>query len=75
MKTLTYLITVLVCMSTLSAIADEKQGSTKKIEKIVVGKRAPDFTATGIDGKPFKLSEKLKSGKKNIAVMFSRANW
>ena len=43
--------------------------------KVQVGKPAPDFTVTGIDGKPFKLSEKLNGGKTNVAVMFSRAHW
>ncbi len=43
--------------------------------KVEVGKPAPDFTVTGIDGKTFKLSDKLKSGEKNIVLMFSRASW
>ena len=43
-------------------------------EKIEVGKPAPDFTVTGVDGKKFKLSEKIAKGK-NVALMFSRAHW
>jgi hypothetical protein len=39
-----------------------------------IGKPAPDFTVTGIDGKQFKLSEKTASGK-NIVLMFDRAHW
>lgn len=46
-----------------------------EIGSVEVGKPAPDFTVTGIDGKTFKLSDKLKDGDKNIALMFSRANW
>lgn len=40
-----------------------------------IGAAAPDFVATGIDGKSFKLSEKLASGEKNIVLLFSRAHW
>ena len=44
------------------------------VEPAKVGQQAPDFTATGIDGKQFKLSD--RAGKdKNIILMFSRANW
>ena len=43
-------------------------------EEAAVGKPAPDITLTGIDGKPFKLSEITSSGK-NVALMFSRAHW
>jgi hypothetical protein len=42
---------------------------------VKTGQPAPDFTVTGIDGKPFKLSDKLKTGDTNIALMFSRASW
>ena len=42
--------------------------------KVEVGKKAPDFTATGIDGKKFKLSERMGKDK-NIVLLFSRANW
>lgn len=43
--------------------------------KVEVGKPAPDFTVTGIDGKTFKLSDKLKAADKNIVLMFNRAHW
>ena len=43
-------------------------------EDVEVGKAAPDFTMTGVDGKDFKLSDVTSSGK-NVALMFSRAHW
>ena len=42
--------------------------------KVEVGKKAPDFTVTGIDGKKFKLSDRLGK-EKHIVLMFSRASW
>lgn len=42
--------------------------------KVEVGKTAPDFTATGIDSKKFKLSDRIGKDK-NIILMFSRASW
>lgn len=73
------LFATVLCMATNSCFADEQKSDTPKkkpeVENVVVGKAAPDFTATGIDGETFKLSEKLKDGKSNVALMFSRANW
>ncbi len=66
MRSLILAAVVAACVPT--AGADE-------VAMVEVGKPAPDFTATGIDGKSFKLSDKLKDGKKNVALMFSRANW
>ena len=42
--------------------------------KVAVGKPAPDITMTGIDGKPFKLSDVTASGK-NVVLLFDRAHW
>lgn len=42
--------------------------------QVVVGKAAPNFTVTGIDGKEFTLEEKLEN-KKHIVLLFSRAHW
>lgn len=39
------------------------------------GKAAPDFTATGEDGKPFRFSEFAKERESNIVLVFSRADW
>ena len=62
--------TVAVCMAVLNSFA-----AADEVATIEVGKSAPDFVATGIDGKTFKLSDKLKTGDRNIALIFSRANW
>jgi hypothetical protein len=43
-------------------------------KKIEIGSQAPDFTATDINDKPFKLSDRAGQDK-NIILMFSRANW
>ncbi len=45
-------------------------------DKIVaeVGRKAPDFAATGIDGKEFKLSSRLGKDK-NVILLFDRAHW
>lgn len=49
-------------------------GLAADVTQAKVGKKAPDFTVTGIDGKQFKLSD--KTGKdKHIVLMFSRAHW
>ena len=57
------------CLWLLSAVCCADDAA-----KVAVGKPAPDFTATGIDGKEFTLAERLAGGK-NIVLMFSRAHW
>lgn len=57
----------LMLVSSLSFAADPAPTAT-------LDKPAPNFVATGIDGKEFKLSEKTATGK-NIVLMFSRAHW
>lgn len=54
--------------ATTNANADQEKTKAEK------GEPAPDFTMTGIDGKSFKLSERIGKDK-NIIIMFSRANW
>lgn len=39
-----------------------------------IGQDAPDFGVATSDGKTFKLSEELKSGK-NVKLMFYRGHW
>lgn len=57
------------CLCLLSAVC-----TAVDLTKVEIGKPAPNFTATGLDGKDFTLSEKLAGGK-NIVLMFSRAHW
>ena len=44
------------------------------VDAVKVGAAAPDFTVTGIDGKPIKLSELTGKGK-NVVLLFDRAHW
>jgi len=43
--------------------------------ELKVGDEAPDFTATGIDGKDVTLSKYLKRTGKPAVLVFSRAHW
>ena len=42
--------------------------------KAELGKPAPDFSVTGIDGKQLKLSELTSKGN-NVVLLFDRAHW
>jgi cytochrome oxidase Cu insertion factor (SCO1/SenC/PrrC family) len=42
--------------------------------KVEVGRQAPDFAMTGIDGQTFKLSDKLGKDQ-HVVLIFSRAHW
>lgn len=42
---------------------------------VTTGDEAPDFEITGIDGKPFRLSERLRNQERSVVVLFSRAHW
>jgi len=44
-------------------------------DDLSTGDRAPDFTATGVDGKPFKLSSLQGKDGKKVVLIFSRAHW
>ena len=58
----------------IAFLASTPIGFAQNADKAEVGKLAPDFVMTGIDGKDFKLSDKTGKGKQ-IVLMFSRANW
>ncbi len=66
-KTITYSIDKL-------STADQKF-LAQLANTVTIGKPAPDFVVTGIDGKQFKLSEKLSRNEKNIVLLFSRGHW
>ena len=65
----------LFMLAAVTLLAGGSIASADELQNVVVGSAAPDFTATGIDGKPFKLSEKLANQDKNIVLLFSRAHW
>ncbi len=75
-RKLVYTASVAVLLLGTAVGQDAKQSSANsgKATKIAVGNKAPDFTVTGIDGKPLTLSERLKN-KKNIVLCFNRALW
>lgn len=60
------------CFSPAAQGQDSKNADAKQT-KVELNQTAPDFAMTGIDGKEFKLSDRL--GKKNVVLMFSRARW
>jgi hypothetical protein len=63
-----YVFAFAVCVMPLTTRADEPKA-------VEVGQKAPDFVATGIDGKEFKLSERIGDGERNVVLLFSRAHW
>ena len=63
-----------ICTLALGLLLFAASAVAQDSAKVAVDKAAPDFTVTGIDGKQFKLSDIAKRGK-NVALMFSRANW
>ena len=46
----------------------------ESIPEVLVGRAAPDFAMTGIDGQAVKLSEVLTGGK-HVVLLFDRAHW
>ena len=63
-----------ICTLALGLLLFAAPAVAQDSAKVAADKAAPDFTVTGIDGKQFKLSDIAKRGK-NVALMFSRANW
>ena len=66
------------CLTAISLASmgklNAQESTEKKATKVEIGKPAIDFTVTGIDGKEFKLSDRMGKDK-NIVLMFSRAHW
>ena len=63
------MISRLLCLTATVLFA----ANSLQAEEVAVGKPAPDFKATDIDGKEVKLSDWV--GKKQIVLVFSRAHW
>lgn len=69
------LFALMGCSLVLSSLqAQGPPGAATASSKVQVGKPAPDFEVTGIDGKPIKLSGLTAKGK-NVVVLFDRAHW
>ena len=70
------LILAALCVCTSANCADDDPtASATTTGKATVGKPAPDFTATNIEGQEFKLSDKLKDTDQPVVLVFSRASW
>ncbi len=67
-------LTAGLAMATASCLLSMSSTHAQPAAKVEIGKPAPDFTATGRDGKKFKLSDKVGKDK-NIVLLFSRASW
>lgn len=67
---------IMLCMVffPLVANAQDTPATAAVDNRVEVGKPAPDFSMTGIDGKSLKLSDKI-GNKKHVVLMFSRAGW
>jgi len=46
-----------------------------RADELKTGDRAPDFAATGLDGKPLKLSSFQGNDGKNVVLVFNRGHW
>lgn len=69
-----------VLVATRTSVAQDKEAKqdnakSQEVEPLKVGDQAPDFAVTGIDGKKFKLSDKIGDDGKHVILLFSRANW
>jgi len=69
---MTIRISVLSAVAALAAIHPAVADEPKPV---AVGEEAPDFTVTGIDGKEFKLSDRIGQKERNVVLLFSRAHW
>lgn len=68
MRTLLIAITLLGGSLSFAQEDPRKTPATK-------GRKAPDFTAIDEKGKPFKLSQFMKNGDKNVVLVFSRGGF
>lgn len=60
------------CLLMMATVSSAQESS--KNSKVAVGKPAPDFAVTGIDGTTMKLSDLTDKGK-NVVLLFDRAHW
>jgi hypothetical protein len=63
----------IVLVGLLIAMLSVSLGTAAAADDLKEGQPAPDFTATGQDGMPWKLSQ--HKGKQPVVLVFARAHW
>ena len=68
-------ILALAAIACVCVFNNAASAADEKPQLLEVGKQAPNFSVTGVDGKSVELKNRLEGGKRNVVLIFSRANW